>query len=86
MLNWLLLSLALVIVLVALIATLSVIKEVDSKIKKYEKAGDSLKDEIRRSHEYETLSIKQNVKSLTWMYIGICVLLIAISIGFVIFL
>ncbi|GIN57752.1 hypothetical protein [Lederbergia ruris] len=70
---------------VALIGTLLVGKEVSTKQKQYEVEGDSLKDEIARSHEYETKSLKTNVKSLTWIYIGLTVLVVATSIGIMIF-
>lgn len=70
--------------IIALVGTLLVGKEVSTKQKQYEVAGDSLKEEIARSHEYETKSLKTNIKSLTWIYIGLTVLVIATAIGIII--
>ncbi|WP_212972299.1 hypothetical protein [Bacillus sp. J14TS2] len=73
-----------VVFIIALVGTLLVGKEVSTKQKQYEVEGDSLKEEIARSHEYETKSLKTNIKSLTWIYIGLTVLVIATAIGIII--
>ncbi|MBO0993043.1 hypothetical protein [Bacillus sp. SD088] len=73
-----------VVFIIALVGTLLVGKEVSTKQKQYEVEGDSLKEEIARSHEYETKSLKTNIKSLTWIYIGLTVLVIATAIGIMI--
>lgn len=70
---------------IALIGTLLVGKEVSTKQKQYEVEGSTLNDEIARSHEYETKSLKTNVKSLTWIYIGLTILILVTSIGIMIF-
>ncbi|MBA4535760.1 hypothetical protein H1Z61_01070 [Bacillus aquiflavi] len=73
----------LVLVVIALIMTLFVVKDVSKTIKKYEKNGDSLQNEILRSREYEVKSLKVNIRSLTWIYVVICLIIIGVSFGFV---
>ncbi|WP_280516945.1 hypothetical protein [Lederbergia sp. NSJ-179] len=75
---------AILICIIALIGTLLVGKEVSTKQEQYEMEGDSLKEEIARSHEYESASLKTNIKSLTWIYIFLAILVLAISIGIMI--
>lgn len=75
---------AIVICIIALIGTLLVGKEISAKQKQYEVDGDSLENEIARSHDYETSSLKTNVKSLTWIYIALTVIVIAACIGIII--
>ncbi|MFB4169556.1 hypothetical protein [Virgibacillus sp. JSM 102003] len=47
--------------IVALAGTLLVFKQEENKMKKYEEEGDSVEDQLRRSHEYESSSLKSNL-------------------------
>lgn len=47
--------------IVALVGTLIVFKQEENKMKKYEEEGDSVEDQLRRSHEYESSSLKSNL-------------------------
>ncbi len=69
----------------ALIGTLLVGKDISSKIKQYEDEGDSLENELARSHEYETKSLKVNIKSLTWIYVGLALAVIIVSLAILIY-
>lgn len=75
---------AVITCIVALIGTLLVGKEISAKQKEYESQNDSLENEIARSHEYETASLKTNIKSLTWIYVVLIVVVIAACIGIII--
>lgn len=76
--------LAILICIIALIGTLLVGKEVSIKQKQYESEGDTLQDEIARSHAYEKTSLKTNIKALTWIYILLTIVVIASSIGIIV--
>lgn len=52
-----------------LVGTMFAFKQEENKMKKYEKEGDTIEDELRRSHEYETSSLKSNVPLLSSIYI-----------------
>ncbi|GGB48838.1 hypothetical protein GCM10011409_28010 [Lentibacillus populi] len=57
-----------VLCLAALIGTMFVFKQEENKMKKYEEVGDSIEDQLRRSHEYETSSLKSNIPLLITIY------------------
>lgn len=78
-----LVSLAAIVLVIALFATFSVIKDVNRKLEEYEKIGETFEDEKRRFQQYETASIRKNIKSLTWIYVGICLAVIGVSLIFV---
>ncbi|WP_099157860.1 hypothetical protein [Virgibacillus ndiopensis] len=63
-----LLSLLVIIFIVALVGTIVAFKQEERKIKQYEEEGDSIEEQLRRSHEYETSSLKSNVPSLLIIY------------------
>lgn len=60
--------------IVALIATMYTFKQDERKAEQYEKEGNTIEQELKRSHEYESKSISTNVKNLTWIYIIVIVL------------
>lgn len=64
-----------VLFLALLIGTLLVFKQEEKKMKKYEEEGDTVEEQLRRSHEYESSSLKSNVP----LQIGIYTLTIVIS-------
>lgn len=45
----------------ALIGTLFAFKQEEDKMKRYEEEGDSVEEQLRRSHEYESASLKSNL-------------------------
>lgn len=57
-----------------LIATLLIFKQEENKLKQYEQLGDTVENEMNRSKEYETQSLKTNVPILSWIY-GVTILL-----------
>ncbi|MGX4668295.1 hypothetical protein JNUCC74_03665 [Cerasibacillus sp. JNUCC 74] len=52
-----------------LLVTLLIFKQEENKLKQYEQLGDTVENELRRSKEYETQSLKINVPILTWIYV-----------------
>ena len=64
---WLSIIMAIVI-LIALIWTLYIFKQEENKMKKYEADGDTVENEITRSLEYESHSLKKNVPLQIWIY------------------
>jgi len=67
--------------IVALVGTLLVGKDVSSKLKQYEAEGDTLENEIARSHDYETSSLRVNIKSLSWIYVVLTLVVIFVCLG-----
>lgn len=65
----------------ALVGTLLVGKDISNKLKQYETEGDTLDNELARSHEYETSSLKVNIKSLSWIYVGLTIVVILVCLG-----
>ncbi|MGP4071743.1 hypothetical protein ACTWQB_04225 [Piscibacillus sp. B03] len=51
-----------------LVGTLLIGKSENDKMKKYEQEGNTAKDELKRSWEYETSSLKKNIPSLLIIY------------------
>ncbi|QGS68394.1 hypothetical protein CV093_06995 [Oceanobacillus sp. 143] len=52
-----------VILVIALIATLLILKKEENKLKQYEMEGDTIENELKRSHEYETKSLKKTCQT-----------------------
>lgn len=69
--------------LLTLYLTLRILRNEEAKMKKYEEEGDTIEDQLRRSHEYEQRSLKTSVPFQIWFYIGVFVVF---SIAFVIYL
>ena len=61
-----LITLLLVLCVAGLGGTFLAFKQEEKKIKKYEEEG---RDELRRSLDYETSSIKSNVSIQVWIYV-----------------
>ncbi|MFU0790301.1 hypothetical protein [Virgibacillus proomii] len=57
-----------------LIATLRIFKQEENKLKQYEQLGDTVENEMNRSKEYETQSLKSNLPILSWIY-GVTIIL-----------
>lgn len=57
-----------VLFIAALGGTIFAFKQEEKKMKKYEEEGQTIEDELKRSIEYETKSLKSNVPNLTWIY------------------
>lgn len=55
--------------LIALFGTLYVGKQVNKTLDKYEQEGDSPQDQMDRSHQYESSTLKKNVPILTLIYV-----------------
>ncbi|MFZ3578718.1 hypothetical protein [Virgibacillus sp. DJP39] len=64
----------------ALFGTMFAFKQEEKKMKKYEEDGDTIEDELRRSHEYESSSLKSNVPLMSSIY------LVTIVVSIVVFL
>ena len=76
-------GLILVVCIIGGIITVRVLKVEEYKQKECEKSGDTAREELERSHEYEKSSLKSNVPILTWIYI----IAIGLSLGaFVIYM
>jgi len=57
-----------IVTLIALIWTLYIFKQEENKMKKYESDGDTVENEVNRSLEYETRSLKKNLPLQIWIY------------------
>ncbi|WP_245799166.1 hypothetical protein [Virgibacillus siamensis] len=58
-----------ILFVLALGGTALVFRQEEKKMKKYEEEGDGFENELQRSREYETQSIRSNVPRLLWIYI-----------------
>jgi len=79
----LLIGIIFVLVIIAIVWTFIVFKQEENKMKKYEEEGDTVADEIRRSHEYETSS-RSNV-SLQILIYTVTIVLSLVIFGIYIF-
>ncbi|WP_174613047.1 hypothetical protein [Virgibacillus ihumii] len=68
----------------ALVGTLFAFKQEENKMKHYEEAGDSVEDQLRRSHEYETVSLKSNLPLQVAIY-SVTIVLSLVVFAFYIF-
>ncbi|WP_349410083.1 hypothetical protein [Pseudalkalibacillus sp. SCS-8] len=57
-----------VIGILSLIGTLLVGRKVNRTVEEYKKLENRTEEELKRSHEYETKSVRLNVKVLTLIY------------------
>lgn len=55
----------------------------EKKMKKYEEEGDTISDELRRSREYESKSIRYHVPVQIWIYV---ITFIAMIVAFIVYL
>lgn len=58
-----------ILFIITMVLTLYAFRQEDMKIKKYEEEGDTVHDELKRSHEYESTSIKTYLPIQIWIYI-----------------
>jgi cbb3-type cytochrome oxidase subunit 3 len=54
--------------ILAILGTFFALKQEERKMKKYEEEGDTIEDQLSRSLEYESTSLKSNVRSQIWIY------------------
>lgn len=54
--------------IVTMAITLYAFFQEEKKLKKYEAEGDTVQNELRRSHEYEATSIKYHIPIQIWIY------------------
>ncbi|CAM4224373.1 hypothetical protein [Lederbergia lenta] len=72
---------AVLVSILALVGTLLVGKDISSQLKDYEEKKDTAENELKRSHEYETSSMRVNIKSLSWIYVGLALVTILVCLG-----
>ncbi|OZU90527.1 hypothetical protein CIL03_05105 [Virgibacillus indicus] len=58
-----------VLFIAALAGTFFAFKQEEKKMKQYEEEGQTEQDELKRSLEYETSSLKSNVPIQIWIYV-----------------
>lgn len=58
-----------VLFIAALAGTFFAFKQEEKKMKKYEEEGQTVQDELKRSLEYESSSLKSNVPIQIWIYV-----------------
>lgn len=66
-----------ILFIIAMGATIFALKQEERKMRTYEEEGQTAQDELKRSIEYESKSLKTNVPILTWIY-SITILLVLI--------
>ena len=75
----LLITVLVILSVVMLVGTLIVGRQENKKLAKYEQEGDSVEEQLKRSQEYETSSLKSNLPILAVIY-GITLLASIIAI------
>lgn len=70
-----------IVSIAALVGTFLVGRDVSRQMKQYEEEGDSIANELARSHEYEKASLKYNIKRLSWMYAALMFVVLIVSIA-----
>lgn len=58
-----------ILFIIMLFLTFFAFKRIDNEIKEYEEKGATFEDEMRRSHEFETGSIRRHIPVQIWMYV-----------------
>lgn len=71
--------------IISLILTLFVVKDVNQTLQKYEENEDTIQNELVRSHDYETSSLKVNIRTLTWLYTVLYLSVILFCLAFLFF-
>jgi len=66
--TWLLIFLS-VLFIITMVLTFYAFRQEEKKMKRYEEEGDTIADEIKRSHDYESQSIKYHVPVQIWIYV-----------------
>ncbi|WP_042223989.1 hypothetical protein [Oceanobacillus manasiensis] len=54
--------------ILAIIGTFFALRQEENKMKKYEEEGDTTENQLARSLEYESASLKSNVRIQIWIY------------------
>ncbi len=80
---WQLIVFLILLFIVTMAITLYVFFQEEKKMKQYEAEGDTVENELRRSHEYEATSIKYHIPIQIWIY---SITFIIIFIAFLIYL
>ncbi|GIN21396.1 MAG TPA: hypothetical protein DEO65_11785 [Bacillus bacterium] len=70
-----------IVSIAALVGTFLVGRDVSRQMKQYEEEGDTVENELSRSHAYEKTSLKYNIKRLSWMYAALMFVVLIVSIG-----
>lgn len=73
-----------VLFIAALAGTLYAFKQEENKMKRYEEEGRTVEDELRRSHEYESASLKSNIPLQLAIY-AVTIVLALIIFAFYVF-
>jgi len=81
--SWTLIIFLIILFLITMILTLYAFKQEEMKMKKYEEEGDTVADELKRSHEYESTSVQNYLPIQGWIYI---ISIIVTIVAFVIYL
>lgn len=79
----LLIIISIILLVIALIWTLIIFKREENKMKQYEREGDTSEDELRRSKEYESRSLKADIPLQIIIYTVFTVLFF---VGFLLYL
>lgn len=54
--------------IITMFLTFYAFRQEEMKMKEYEETGDTVADELRRSHEYEKNSVKKYIPIQIWIY------------------
>lgn len=81
--SWTLIIFLVILFVIAMFFTFYAFKQEEMKMKKYEEDGDTVADELKRSHEYENTSVQNYLPIQGWIYI---IAIIVTIIAFVVYL
>lgn len=71
-----------ILFVVAMFFTFYAFKQEEAKMKQYKEAGDTVENELKRSLEYESTSIKKYIPIQIWMYVITTILTIILIVYF----
>jgi predicted PurR-regulated permease PerM len=71
-----------VLFVIAMILTFYAFKQEEMKMKQYKEAGNTVENELKRSHEYESTSIKKYIPIQIWIYVITTILSIIMIVYF----
>lgn len=69
-----------ILFIITMSLTLYAFRQEEQKIKRYEEEGDTVEEQLQRSHEYEETSIKTYIPIQIWIYS------ITFAVGMIVFL
>jgi Flp pilus assembly protein TadB len=58
-----------IVCIIAIILTYRILKEEEKKLEDLKESGDTVQDEIKRSHEYEEKSWGTGIPLISWIYV-----------------